>query len=563
MATVEQVLDIARGEIGFCRFSDDGIGTKYSRWYYNDLLGTPGQNYNGVPFCAMGLSWVFNQAGQECAGFPGAYCPWIVNSIRSSNIEVNKNNIKPGDVLLFDWSPQDGVSDHVGIAEKVLDNGTIQTIEFNTTGPDGRSGSVNRRTRNLSTIMCVGRPNYSESPSTNNQPIETPEVQQPSNNPNGLNGIDIFSGDAGINLSIVPCDFVIIKVTGGTSYQNPEWRKQYQDAVANNKLIGFYHYALEKNREGTPQQEADNFLNTLGDVASKGILCYDWEEDVSKGVAYAKEWLDYVYQKTGVKPLIYMSKAICRQYDWSSVANAGYQLWAAQYPNMNQTGYQTTPWTDNNSFGAWQGPIIYQYSGTGRLSGWSGDLDLNIFYGDAAMWNELAGIKSTNSETQENNSTSDTKKEPTIRHDLQVWEYNNNAAQKFWIRFNEDKSFSLRSVSNWLWLTNPRNAVTVTDAQLLVGQGGTDGNQDPQEDQKLFMRNIGGGVYIISPYNNRELALAIKEDKDANGVGVQWEPTNEELKTQRWIPYHEGNVYRLINVVGMKALDAPDGGWYL
>lgn len=33
-----------------------------------------------------------------------------------------------------------------------------------------------------------------------------------------LNGIDISNWQAGIDLSVVPCDFVIAKATQGTSY---------------------------------------------------------------------------------------------------------------------------------------------------------------------------------------------------------------------------------------------------------------------------------------------------------------------------------------------------------
>ena len=34
---------------------------------------------------------------------------------------------------------------------------------------------------------------------------------------------------------------------------------------------------------------------------------------------------------------------------------------------------------------------LYQYTSTGRLSGWSGNLDLNIFYGNPAEWAAYAG----------------------------------------------------------------------------------------------------------------------------------------------------------------------------
>ena len=38
-----------------------------------------------------------------------------------------------------------------------------------------------------------------------------------------MNGIDISSWQSGINLEVVPCYFVVIKVTEGTGYVNPDY----------------------------------------------------------------------------------------------------------------------------------------------------------------------------------------------------------------------------------------------------------------------------------------------------------------------------------------------------
>ena len=48
-----------------------------------------------------------------------------------------------------------------------------------------------------------------------------------------LNGIDISNYQAGINLSVVPCDFVICKATEGTYYVNPDCDRAYQQANEN------------------------------------------------------------------------------------------------------------------------------------------------------------------------------------------------------------------------------------------------------------------------------------------------------------------------------------------
>lgn len=41
--------------------------------------------------------------------------------------------------------------------------------------------------------------------------------------------------------------------------------------------------------------------------------------------------------------------------------------------------------------GAWGSCAMYQYTSHGRIAGWSGNLDLDVFYGDAAAWDKYAG----------------------------------------------------------------------------------------------------------------------------------------------------------------------------
>ena len=201
-----------------------------------------------------------------------------------------------------------------------------------------------------------------------------------------LNGIDISNWQAGINLSSVPADFVIIKATEGTTYVSPEADTQYQGAKSAGRLLGVYHFATGVGAV----EEAKFFLSNVQGYLGEAILVLDWEGAVvTKGVGYAKAFLDYVYQQTGIRPLIYMSKSVTNSYEWSTVS-ANYGLWVAQYANALPTGYQDDPWTDTNGFRAWSGPAIFQYASTGRLSGYDGNLDLDKFYGDTAAWQAYA-----------------------------------------------------------------------------------------------------------------------------------------------------------------------------
>lgn len=210
-----------------------------------------------------------------------------------------------------------------------------------------------------------------------------------------LNGVDIASYQSTIDASrLATTDFVIVKFTQGTGYLNPYADRQYSTAKAAGKLRGAYHYAEGKD----PEEEAQHFVSSLGNRVGDCILALDWEGNqnrlfgTGKDVAWCKIFLDTVYEQTGIRPLIYMSKSVCRKYNWSSVA-ANYPLWCAQYKSNSITDYQSSPWTDSNGFGAWERDTIRQYSSHGRIAGYDANIDLDLAYMTADQWRAMAGGK--------------------------------------------------------------------------------------------------------------------------------------------------------------------------
>ena len=204
-----------------------------------------------------------------------------------------------------------------------------------------------------------------------------------------LNGIDIASYQAGINLQKVPCDFVIVKATQGTKYVNPDFHRAMQQAIGARKLIGCYHYASS----GGAEEEARHFLKTVRAYIGKAILVLDWEQGSNANYPsekYAKRFMDYIRSEIGVTCFFYDAKSYVQQHKFKSIANDGYPLWMAQYKNWQsqaESGYQTDPWTDKWGYGGWDKALIHQYTSAGRLPGWSGRLDLNIAYMTRKEWN--------------------------------------------------------------------------------------------------------------------------------------------------------------------------------
>lgn len=198
-----------------------------------------------------------------------------------------------------------------------------------------------------------------------------------------MNGIDISNWQNGINLDAVPYDFIIAKATQGKTYVSPDCARQVEQARARGKLFGVYHYIDGSSAIG----EADFFIDNIENWVGEGMLCLDWESNQNSAWGnedYLRQVAQRVIARTGIPPVIYVQQS--RMAQVKPIADAlNCALWIAQYANMNATGYQDAPWNE----GAYS-CAIRQYSSCGRLSGYSGNLDLNKAYMDAAAWKKYA-----------------------------------------------------------------------------------------------------------------------------------------------------------------------------
>lgn len=207
-----------------------------------------------------------------------------------------------------------------------------------------------------------------------------------------MRGIDISKWQSGIDLSAVNADFVIVKATEGIGYVDKSCDGFFQKALSLGKKLGFYHFARPTN---DPVREADFFYNNCRGYFGKGIPILDWESGNTSNVAWAKRWLDRVYQLSGVKPVIYMSESVVNANNWSAVAAADYGLWVAKYRDNNPDyNYNMANAGSRPKVKWWKFYCMWQWTSTGRLNGYGGYLDCDVFYGDQSTWDAYAG-KST------------------------------------------------------------------------------------------------------------------------------------------------------------------------
>ena len=203
-----------------------------------------------------------------------------------------------------------------------------------------------------------------------------------------LKGIDISHHQKGIDLGAIDVDFVICKATEGNGYTDEMCDTFYQKAKSLGKKLGVYHFA-RPDLGNTAEAEADWFVKETLGYHKEAMLVLDWESGDLTNVAWAKAWLDRVYSKTGVKPVIYMSASVMHSADWSSVVNADYGLWVANYGTNDGTAQESV--FDRYPLKYWSFYALWQYTSKGRLNGYNGNLDLNYFSGDGTAWDKYAG----------------------------------------------------------------------------------------------------------------------------------------------------------------------------
>lgn len=152
MTSAGAVLDVARSQIG--TVERPGGFTKYGAAYGMD----------GNAWCAMFVWWCFREAGGSALIPKTAYTPTFASWFQQHG--QAPSSPAPGDLVFYDF-PGDALRriQHVGIVEAVNPDGTITTIEGNTTsgtgGSQDRGGGVWRRRRSTSAVKVWGRPAYS------------------------------------------------------------------------------------------------------------------------------------------------------------------------------------------------------------------------------------------------------------------------------------------------------------------------------------------------------------------------------------------------------------------
>ena len=200
-----------------------------------------------------------------------------------------------------------------------------------------------------------------------------------------MRGIDVSNYQRGLDLAAIDCDFGIFKATEGTSIVHDTCDPWVQQSKALGRCWGFYHFM----DAGDPVAQADWFVDNCENYFGEGVPVLDYEMYGRTGTANAKRFLDRVFERTGVRCMVYTSRSVLTEEDWGAIA-PHHALWVAQYADTQPTGWQDAPWLPDGSFGAWDAVTVHQYTDNGRVDGFGGPLDLDIAYLTPEAWGRIA-----------------------------------------------------------------------------------------------------------------------------------------------------------------------------
>lgn len=160
----------------------------------------------------------------------------------------------------------------------------------------------------------------------------------------------------------------------GNGAADKQFNNNYQNARANNIPIGAYVYSYADD-EKEARQEADYAVSLLAGRKLQLPVCIDVEDErigyLSK-TQQAKNIVAFCEQvkAKGYTPMVYANQNwLNNKIEYSRIKN--YRIWYAQYPYH---------WSESSKPSYGNHIDIWQYSSSGKVSGLSGNIDMNKAY---------------------------------------------------------------------------------------------------------------------------------------------------------------------------------------
>lgn len=368
MTTSKEILDGAAKYVGTVEKYNNNV--IFNTWYYGHSVS--GDQY---PWCCCYIFFVFNEANASSLLYDGkktALCQTLADWFKVKKQWYSTPQI--GDIVFFKYGSSARYTDHVGIVEIVNKDGSIGTIEGNTSDKNNRNGGMVMRRVRRSGIVGYGRPKYDSSP--NVSPMKNYLYK----------GVDVSAAQKNVNyhkLKESDVDFTIIKIIRKDLNPDEMFEKHYAGFTsAGISCFGVYNYsyATTVNKARTDAQIVLKILS-----GRKLLVCLDVEDNVQKGLGSRLIDIINAYQdvieKAGLPFMLYTGMAFYNQYiqPWESSLRCK-DLWIARYYNGDIVmPFHSDP---DNSKKPFSNLVGWQYTSHGSVSGYNGNIDLNVIYRD-------------------------------------------------------------------------------------------------------------------------------------------------------------------------------------
>ena len=167
----------------------------------------------------------------------------------------------------------------------------------------------------------------------------------------GYQGIDVSNWQGYIDYRQVAAsgiEVVMMKASQGTTYRDPFFDINYQNAKANGLKVGFYHYLTATTTERAVA-EARFFTSVIAGKTPDCKLVMDYETFGGVGKTrineIARTFLETLQNLTN-KPVIVYSNLSNAQNTFDRSLAEKYQLWLAYYGNYGRLTNVATSWNN-------------------------------------------------------------------------------------------------------------------------------------------------------------------------------------------------------------------------
>ena len=212
-------------------------------------------------------------------------------------------------------------------------------------------------------------------------------------------GIDVskWQGDVDwAKVATTPVRYVIMRATIGNTAStprsvDPKYLEYLAEATANGLVVGAYHRANVGRAAEDATREANFFVHNAQIAAGDVLPVLDIEETHGLSIAemhdWVREWVQWVFARTGVKPLIYTSPHfwLANMGNTRWFADHGYPLWIAHWG----VSAPSVP-ADNWGGGGWR---FWQWTSTGHVAGIAGNVDRDRFDGSSLGRGKIASLE--------------------------------------------------------------------------------------------------------------------------------------------------------------------------